>query len=408
MEQECRYMWHETIWIAEDVGAPAAKGCRAIGERFDPGGRGPSGERLGILGLPLEQDACGGRTGGLGAQAHAGSAPKAEGRRTPAPPRIAFTGGLGVRFCQRSVDPEAYRQGDSQRVRRKVSPQPCLASAARVQLVLPGSRAPSAATRRKGHRPLEAVSLAAYKKRRYDLGPIWPFSMKVAFCSSRPAGGLGGHAGRLPSFAIATNTTAFRPWLPLPSRRSASIWGFTSASNRTTSKVSTWPPSCGNCSITCGGTSSSFGTKGAITKDRTWPGCGKTTGACISSGSPATPRNSIPPSRSGTISRDTRPTACPATAKISATTFMPILAVSAAPKPNCDPSSFPPTCRHRRGSFPLLMRNSIDSVTFFPASPDSKMCIFSESMYTFTTSCTLISMQGSVLAMNLMPVLLVR
>ena len=359
MQEKCRYMGHETLRIAEDVGAAAAKSRRAIGERFDARGRGTSGGRLGILGLPLEANPERGRRGGLGAQAGAGSAPQTEGGRTSATPRIFVTGGLSVRLCQRSVDPETYRPGDSQRVRRKVSPQPCLASAASLQLVLPGSRTPRPTARRAGHRSLESVSLAAYKKRPFDLGPIWPFWMKAAFCLSRHAVGLGDHGGRLPSSAITTNMTASRPWPPLPSRRSASMWAFMFAFSRTTSKLCTWPPSCGNCCIICGGTLSSFGTRGASTGVRTWPNCGGTTRDSISSGSPAMPRNSIPPSRSGMISRDTQPTACPATAKISATAFMPTPGAFVVPKPNYAPSSFPPTCRHHRGSLPLLLRNSI-------------------------------------------------
>jgi len=58
-------------------------------------------------------------------------------------------------------------------------------------------------------------------------------------------------------------------------------------------------------------------------------------------------RNSIRPSRSGTSSRATRPTACRWTSRIFETAFIPILGGFAVAEPNYDPSFWLWNCSHR-------------------------------------------------------------
>jgi hypothetical protein len=68
---------------------------------------------------------------------------------------------------------------------------------------------------------LEALPVAAYKKRRNDLGPIWFSSMKAAFFSFRPADGHGHRQGRHLSFNTTIDTTASPLWRPSVSQPSA-------------------------------------------------------------------------------------------------------------------------------------------------------------------------------------------
>ena len=339
-------MLHETTWICQDTGASPAKGDGTAGKRPDHGRGVPSGRVFNRLRLPLASSP--GRRWGGGVGVQTGSRPAAEapeGRMSAAAGRVVERG-LGLWLPQRTVDSEAHRPGDPPGVWGPLSPQPCLAGVTAVALVLPSARTPARAAGRGSRGTLEAIQVAAYKKRRENLGPIWPSLMKAAFCSFPRAGGRGGRKLILPRFPTATSTTASRPWRCSRSVRCASASGCTLTFSRTTSKPRMSPRSCASFCVTCSDRSSCCGTKARYTRGlSSSESCG-TTPACRLNGSPSTPRNSTRPNKSGTSSRVTRPTVCRWTNKISETVFMPTNGGSAAPRTSCDLSFWNRSCRH--------------------------------------------------------------
>ncbi len=346
MEARCRYMLHETSWIPKDVRTAPATSCGSLGRGLVCAGGGASYRRIGFFCLPLEDGSGGGWRGSVISQIGSRAPEEAARRRTTTTCRTVVAGGHGLRLSQRSVDPETHCLGDSQGVRRGVSSKPRLASPPPDGLVLSSSGTARHPTRREGHRALEAVQVAAYKKTRNDLGPTWPSSMKAASCSSRRAAGLGGHRDRPLSSATATNTTASRRWLRSPSPLFENASGSMFASSRTTSRPFMWPSFSGNFCTTCADTSSFFGIKRESTRAHTLRKSAATTLACIWNAFPHTHLNSILSNRSGMISKATQPTACRATDEISETCFMPIPVECGVPRPSCAPSSLCPTCLH--------------------------------------------------------------
>ena len=117
------------------------------------------------------------------------ASPRPGAAQTPGGAMPAIVGvvaerGRCLRLPQRTMDVGSHRRGDCAGVRCILSSQSCMAAASSTLLVLPGSGVAGHAARRGRHRPLEALPLAAYKKRLANLGPIWPSWMKAAFCSS--------------------------------------------------------------------------------------------------------------------------------------------------------------------------------------------------------------------------------
>ena len=87
-------------------------------------------------------------------------------------------------------------------------------------------------------------TMAGNKKKPSHLEPIWPFSMRVGFCSFPMFVGHGHRGDRLPSCIIFTGETEFRPSPVLLSRPRGDTWGFTSDSKGRILRLLTWESSC--------------------------------------------------------------------------------------------------------------------------------------------------------------------
>ena len=153
----------------------------------------------------------------------------------------SFGRSIAIRLSERSVDAETNQDRYPQGVRCCVPPQSRLAAVAPCRLVVSSARGPGDPTGPRGHCSLEALPVAAYKKRRNDLGPIWFSSMKAAFFSFRPVDGHGDQPGRHPLFSTTTDTTASPRWRLSVFQSSASAWVYISGFSRTTSKRCMWP-----------------------------------------------------------------------------------------------------------------------------------------------------------------------
>ena len=113
-----------------------------------------------------------------------------------------------ARLCRRLLDAEAHRPFDLAAVRHALSSQWGLALVAPHEMELPKAAAPSGPTRRRGHCPLAAVSLATDKKSGAASTRAWFLWTKVASAWSRRSNALGRRAGTRPASAPACNITS--------------------------------------------------------------------------------------------------------------------------------------------------------------------------------------------------------
>lgn len=293
-------MGHETKREFCRVGGPASAGCSLATPGRSLPRRGTEGGRVLEFGGALV----------AGIPAHREAGPPAETCARPAAPvtrgaeervgkvDVARTAGGGI--LHRRVDAEAHRGTDPQAFRRTLPSRACLeVVAGRSGVELPKARAAGERTRRRWHRALEALQVAAYKKRHTDLVPIWPFWMKAASCSF-PTSARRGHRGdEHHGSVIATDTTASRPFRSLPSRRGVSgsdcLFTFTLPTSRPRRSSSSCvlcfdtsvAPSC--CSGMADQSTGTLPSRHSCVRIR----------VCTRNGFPRTPRNSIPMSSSG-------------------------------------------------------------------------------------------------------------
>jgi hypothetical protein len=132
--------------------------------------------------------------------------PSSEGE-TPGASAGGFSG-PGLRHG--SMDFKPCETFDSQIFRGGVSPLSCLEAFDQFGIKLPETGAKSSAKGREGHRTLEALQLAAYKKTLKHWEPTWSFSTKVGSCSSLMSNGPGHFVDKLHRSATFTSRTGFR------------------------------------------------------------------------------------------------------------------------------------------------------------------------------------------------------
>ena len=137
---------------------------------------------------------------------------------------------ISLRISDRPVDLAAGCANNSEELWGSIPPQPCLEIAFGDGVELPETGTPGFGEKGRRDRPLEAVSLAAYKKTRKNLAPTCFFSMRAGFCSFRrsPARGLPGE--KPPGCIIATRGTRFRRSVLWSCLRKGDGWLFLSSS----------------------------------------------------------------------------------------------------------------------------------------------------------------------------------
>src|SRR6516162_2783693 len=155
---------HETSWESGAPRAASAAGNRVAETPLELVGSGRQARVRGEFSVPLARDApaCGRRRpeGQAGARPALAADLPSEGDPGAHPgsrrPRLGVLHG--------PVDDPPRRGGDPQALRCSVPPEPPVASTSGTGLELPETGEAGSGAGRRGHRPLEAAALAAYKK----------------------------------------------------------------------------------------------------------------------------------------------------------------------------------------------------------------------------------------------------
>lgn len=129
------------------------------------------------------------------------------------------------RLSDRYVDLTTCGRSNRGSIRHSVPSIPCLETPRQYEVELPETGTTSPTTGRRENSPLEALPIASYKKTRHNVGPIWYFLMKAAFCSSLRSDAHGLQRERRRSFITSTNRTGYPPSAPLryPRKESTSL-----------------------------------------------------------------------------------------------------------------------------------------------------------------------------------------
>jgi hypothetical protein len=222
---------HETPWHPTRAGkaAPTRHPINEKGQN-QPFGHRPVARGIQKLRLPMDEGLSGERVQRAetqnGSRASAKVAARAKRETEPALAGRSHSLWISDRF----VDLTAGCANNSEELWGSIPPQPYLEVAFSDGVELPETGAPGFGEKRRRDRPLEAVSLAAYKKTRKNLARTCFFSMKAAFCSfpRSPARGLPGE--RRPGCIITTEKTRFRRSVLWSSLRRGDGWLFLSRS----------------------------------------------------------------------------------------------------------------------------------------------------------------------------------
>ena len=286
-------MVHETTWHFRAARTSSPKCLGASGTGVEHKRCRPTRRHFLCLCLSVEDGCPNGRVGRHKSQTCSGAPAQNERTGPESLIRFASEGRLGLRLSQRPLDFKENCVGNSKRIRGAVSPQSYLADPARRGVVLPGSRAACHSTRREGHRTLEALQVAAYKKKPKDLGPILFSWMKAASCLSPHAVARGGRGVARRSSTTVTSMIASRHWLRFPYRPSTNTWACTCAFSRTISRPWTRHSFCVNCCNIFAVRSFCFGIADAYTRARSSQKCSRIIRVYRLSGFPSMLPNSL-------------------------------------------------------------------------------------------------------------------
>ncbi len=225
----CYNIRHETPWIPRGTGKAPPTRDRVTERRHDDSfSRSALGGSIKELCFPMVPGVPKGRVQGPSFKGDSRTPSQAVPSREKQIGGSPLVGSAGRRVSDRSLDSETNRPNHSQALWHPVSPQSCVAAASRDGMELPEARAPGFAKKRERDCALESLSVAPYKKKPKNLGPVWPSSMNPASCSS-PTFVAPGLRKDKPRFSITfTSRTGFPPSMPWWYRRSGNVWRSTS------------------------------------------------------------------------------------------------------------------------------------------------------------------------------------
>jgi len=204
-----RYNIHETTRKCFRIGSPPSAGdCLPAKGARNPRSRTPSGG-IAKLGSSLESDVQTSGKGGITGEAS--SRPGIEIRETVASAigKNALKRPLGVQLSDRTLDLEAGRRGDLEKVRGAVSYWTCLVHSPGIKVELSKARISGTGTEREGHKQLESAAVAAYKKSPNEKAGALSLLMVGALCCSHSFGVLGHPLGRHRFCGCGSDTTVF-------------------------------------------------------------------------------------------------------------------------------------------------------------------------------------------------------
>lgn len=304
------YWFHATLWKPEATRKAPPKGCRVAEKRMEAVGGSQEDwlfSEFRVLMAPGVREE--GRSGAL---VQTGSRKASQAFRPPeaSVDPDSFKGGPKLRVPHRSLDPEAGGGSDRAKVWSLLPSASCVAGLDWSGVELPETREAGAGAGRGGHRPLETIPMAAYKKTPKGLEPTWSFWMSPAFCLSPMFVGLGRPRGkRLSCDAPATGARSrpFRRSVFL--RRRDGLPSMPISIPIKTSKTARWRSFWDICSDTCGGRFFSCGITAEYIAGMPSENASVNILACAPNDFPIMPRNSIRPNLFGTILSALWPTA---------------------------------------------------------------------------------------------------
>ena len=177
-------MGYETPSTSKPIGTATASSHPPVAARQRGSHDCPDGGGGAEVGVALGANLPGKGTPWLTRPAHSGASVISSGRaEDPLGPSVTARG-TRRRVPDRIVDVGAHRHGRLARVSHSLPPQCLVVSLTRDGLELSETRAPIVSTQRSRDCALEALPLAAYKKRQHASGRTWFSWTKVASCSS--------------------------------------------------------------------------------------------------------------------------------------------------------------------------------------------------------------------------------
>lgn len=270
--------------------------------------------------LSRERHAGAGLQAGARAAAQAGSPPKT------GVDADSCSRGAELRLLIGSVDPEARGRRDPRTFRGALSSQSHVALPSGLGMEQPEANEAGPGTGREGHRALEALHLAAYKKRPNATDPIWSFSTKAGSSCFLASSAPGLPEARRRSCVARDAGPKYLPSRRSRFPRSASAWPSTRDSIRArTSAPRSRPLFFVSSTSICGAVLSSFGMAAISTRGRPFGRSSKGIRVGVSIASPATLPNSIRMNLSGACSKGRWPIALPKTFRISSVSSTPRL-----------------------------------------------------------------------------------
>ena len=324
------YWFHATPWKPEATRKATPTGDRIAETRMEAVGGSQEDRLFSKLRVPMAT--------GVREEGRSRAFVQTGSRKTPQafhPPEAridpdSFKGGPKLRVHHRSLDPEASGGSDRAEVWSPLPSASCVAGLDRPGVELPETREAGAGAGRGGHRPLETISLAIYKKTPQSLGPTWCFWMSLAFCSSPASVGRGRQEGKLPSCnAPATGARSRRFRRSVFLRRGDGLPSMPISTPIKTSKTAKWRSFWDICSSTCEGRSFSCGITAGCIEGMPSENASVNTLACIPNDFPIMPRNSIRRSLFGTILSALWPTVFQGIWSISKISWIPHCSVYA-------------------------------------------------------------------------------
>lgn len=192
------YYMHETIRNPKTARKAAPTRHRAAEARLYFVGNSKETRLLAWFGISLARDVSARRR-----RCHEGEAGTWASAKTDAWPKESIDTNFAKRpsfvwIPHRFVDPKTCCRGDREKVRRRIPSQSSLALSNGTGLELPEARKESPRARRNCHPALETLQMAAYKKTRIGLAPIWSFLTKAASSWFQILGVLGRRGAKLP------------------------------------------------------------------------------------------------------------------------------------------------------------------------------------------------------------------
>lgn len=205
---------HETIRNPKTARKAAPTRHRAAEKRLYSVGSSKEARLFGKFGLSLAADVPARRR-----RSHEGKAGTGASAKTDAWPKEGIDTNFAKRgsfawIPHRPMDPKACCRSDKEKVWYRVSSQSSLAFSNGARLELPEARKASQRARRESHTALETLRMAAYKKTRIGLVPIWSFLTRAASSWFPISGAHGRRGDKLPICLLRETGQRYRLSLP--------------------------------------------------------------------------------------------------------------------------------------------------------------------------------------------------